>query len=265
MSDLHEHHHNHCFQYAALGNSIAFGEGASFRVNDTKNHGYGYVYYFRDFLSTIFPCLNLRNLANPGDTSTILLQKLQTDEFREAVKKADLITISIGGNDLLNCFLQSPSNIPACLSNAIATFAQNWTLIMREIRKSIRSHAEVFVMNVYNPFKGDETQSFNLVETAVQNINNVIKANRSTFHYEVVDVHADFLGQFTNTTQWKVCTWTHFCELKTPRDPHPTDSGHLEITRLHELKYLKNHRDKLCLVDNDIEQSKNESSDDSSG
>ena len=246
--DLHKPHHHNCFQYTALGNSIAFGEGASFKVNDSENHGYGYVYYFRDFLSTIFPCVNLINLAHPGDTSTNLLQRLQTDLFREAVKKADLLTISIGGNDLLNCVPQPPPTIPACLSNAVATFSLNWPLIMREIRKSIRSHAEIFVMTVYDPFNGENP----LVKTAIQNINHVIQANRSTFHYKVVDVHADFLGQFTNTTQPKVCTWTHFCETPGPPDflpdPHPTDSGHLEIARLHQLAFLKNHPDKLRLL-----------------
>ena len=163
VSDLHEHHHHDhdCFQYTALGNSIAFGVGASFNVNDTEQHGYGYVYYFRDFLKTIFPCVNLINRAQPGFTSTDLLQQLQTDaDTRKAVKKADLITISIGGGDLLDCFFQPPPTIPACLSNAVATFARNWPLIMKEIRKSIRSDAEILVMTVYNPFRGDAPQIF---------------------------------------------------------------------------------------------------------
>lgn len=250
MSDLNKHHHHHCFQYTALGNSIAFGVGAT--IN------YGYVNYFRDFLATLFPCVNLNNRANSGFASSDLLHQLQTDtSTREAVKKADLITISIGGGDLLDCFPQPLPTIPACLSNAVATFAQNWPLIMREIRKRNRSHAEIFVMTVYNPFRGDDP-NFNTAEVFIQQINNVIKANRSTCHYKVVDVHADFLGQFTNTRQWRVCTWTHFCEVPippNPPDPHPTDSGHLEIARLHELKYLKNHRDKLCLVDDDDDQS----------
>ena len=155
--------------------------------------------------------MNLDNHANPGFTSSDLLHQLQTDAItREAVKKANLITIGIGGNDLLNCFLQPTPIIPACLSNAVATFAQNWPLIMKEIRKSIRSHAEIFVMTVYNPFKGDEPNFLTWQRPAIQNINNVIKANRFTLHYKVVDVHGDFLGQFTNTTQWKVCTLDTF-------------------------------------------------------
>ena len=97
-------------------------------------------------------------------------------------------------------------------------------------------------MTVYNPLRGDDPR-FRIIEPFIQQMNQVIKANRFMFHYKVVDVHADFLGQFTNTTQWKVCVWTLFCEVAT--DVHPTDAGHLEIARLHELKYLKNHPNKL--------------------
>ncbi|MED1471980.1 GDSL-type esterase/lipase family protein [Bacillus salipaludis] len=258
MSDKHKHHHHDCFQYTALGNSIAFGVGASFGVGSLKN--YGYVNYFRDFLATIFPCVNLINRATPGFNSSDLLHQLETDpDTRKAVKNANLITISIGGGDLTDCISNPFPEIPACLSNAVAAFAQNWPLILKEIRKSIRSHAEIIVMNVYNPFIGG-TQFFMLAEPFIQEINEVIKANQFTFHYKVVDVHADFLGQFTNTTQPKVCIWTHSCPSL---DPHPTDAGHLEIARLHELTYLKNHPNKLHLVDDD-DQSSDDSSDESS-
>ena len=152
MSDLHEHQHHDCFQYTALGNSLTAGIGASFVVDPPKR--YGYVYYFRDFLSTIFPCANLINRAQPGFTSSDLLQQLQNDPVtRQAAKKANLITINIGGNDLLECLSQPPSTIPACLSTAVATFAQNWPLIMKEIRKSIRSHAEIFRNDRLQPFE----------------------------------------------------------------------------------------------------------------
>ena len=129
MSDLHEHHHHHCFQYTALGNSISFGVGASFKV-DLKITDTFII--FETSWSTIFPCANLINRAQPGFTSSDLLQQLQNDTVtRQAAKKADLITINIGGNDLLDCLSQPPPTIPACLSTAVATFAHNWPLIMR--------------------------------------------------------------------------------------------------------------------------------------
>lgn len=237
----------HCFpfNYTALGNSIAFGEGASFGMGTLKN--YGYVYYFRDFLDRLFNNVMLRNHAIPGFTSSTLLNQLQTNvNVRESVKNADLITISIGGGDLLECL-----NDPVCLSNAVVTFSQNWKQILKIIRKDLRSKARILVMTIYNPVPGDEQPNFDQAEFFIQQINQVIKANRSAFRYLVVDVHDDFLGQFTETEQWKVCIWTHFCEGPQPPnnlpDPHPTDSGHLEIARLHQLVFLTHfQRRRIC-------------------
>lgn len=92
-------------------------------------------------------------------------------------------------------------------------------------------------MNVYNPLKCDDP-NYNTIDFFIQQINQVIKKRkfRSKFHYTVVNVHRDFKGTFTDAL-CKVCILTHFCEI--PPDPHPTDAGHLEIARLHELKFLK--------------------------
>ena len=232
MSDKHvhkhKHHHYQHLEFTALGDSTAFGVGAT---ND-----YGYVNYFRDFLATIKECVNLVNRAVPGFTSSDLLHQLQNDATtRDAVRNADLITISIGGANLLNCI--DASNPQDCLINGVAAFANDWPKILKKIRNSIDSDAQILVMTVFNPFTGDDP-NYNLAEFFIQQINNVIKNRkyRSIYEYNVVDVHADFQGKFSDG-RWKVCTWTHFCEL--PPDPHPTDCGHLEIARLHELLYCK--------------------------
>lgn len=214
------------FQYTALGNSIAFGIGAT-------NH-YGYVNDFRDFLAKQNSSVTLVNRANPGFTSSDLLHQLQNDATtRDAVKEAKLITISIGGANLLNC-INSPNPI-TCLINGVITFANDWPQILNEIRNNIMTSAKILVMTVYNPLRGDNP-IFLPLDFFIQQINNVINNSeiRSIFNYLVVDVHEDFLGQFTDG-RWKVCTWTHFCELT---DPHPTNTGHLEIACLHEFVYL---------------------------
>ena len=46
--------------------------------------------------------LELTNLAQDGETSASLLDKLQTDRVSTAVAQADIITITVGGNDLMN-------------------------------------------------------------------------------------------------------------------------------------------------------------------
>lgn len=76
--------------YVALGDSISSGYGLeegtlSFAQRVAQDNG-----------------LELINLAQDGETATSLLDKLQTDQVSAAVSQADIITITVGGNDLMN-------------------------------------------------------------------------------------------------------------------------------------------------------------------
>lgn len=76
--------------YVALGDSISSGYGLeegtlSFAQQVAQDNG-----------------LELTNLAQDGETATSLLDKLQTDQVSAAVSQADIITITVGGNDLMN-------------------------------------------------------------------------------------------------------------------------------------------------------------------
>lgn len=76
--------------YVALGDSISSGYGLeegtlSFAQRVAQDNG-----------------LELTNLAQDGETATSLLDKLQTDQVSAAVAQADIITITVGGNDLMN-------------------------------------------------------------------------------------------------------------------------------------------------------------------
>ncbi|GIM28199.1 hypothetical protein CPJCM30710_08650 [Clostridium polyendosporum] len=220
-----------CFHYSALGDSIALGVGAT--------NNYGYVNYFRDFLSTLYNCVDLTNHAVVGLSSGNLLNQLkQNTSIREDVKNASVITISIGGANLLRCITNGNIN-DACATNGVLAFIQDWPQIMNEIRNSIVSKAEILVMTVYNPLTG-VNPNYNKVENYIQQINYVIShlGYRFMYKYKVVDVHEHFQGLFPDGN-WKVCTWTHFCEPSP--NPHPTDSGHLEIARLHEIIYGENY------------------------
>ena len=76
--------------YVALGDSITTGYGlaekeAGFARQVADSNGY-----------------TLTNLAKDGATSSMLLTSLSDSEVSSAIASADLITITIGGNDLMN-------------------------------------------------------------------------------------------------------------------------------------------------------------------
>ncbi len=82
-----------CINYVALGDSIAAGYGLA----DGES---SYVDLISEDLGA-----RTTNLAVSGMTSTELLQMLSSGEHDEVISKADIITISIGSNDLLKPFI----------------------------------------------------------------------------------------------------------------------------------------------------------------
>lgn len=84
--------------YTALGDSIAYGTGATDQ--------YGYTDMFNEHLTRINGTGQYFNLSADGVTSSMLSTALyNSDQVQGAVAAADVITISIGGNDLLGLFL----------------------------------------------------------------------------------------------------------------------------------------------------------------
>lgn len=117
--------------YTALGDSLATGVGAQ----------QGYVLRYREHVEAdTGASIALSNLGVNGWTSGDLLSALTaTPTFREAVASAQLLTWSIGGNDLLAARLRyklsacgGPDN-QSCLRGAVATFKQNWDAIVAQI------------------------------------------------------------------------------------------------------------------------------------
>lgn len=78
----------------ALGDSIAVGLSAT--------DDYGYVNLYFEDLNESDKALKLRNRASSGEMSGDLLESMRHDQhINNKIKKAKIITISIGANDLL--------------------------------------------------------------------------------------------------------------------------------------------------------------------
>ena len=132
--------------YLLLGDSIAQGFGVYNRdeacygkiVADTN--GYNYT-----------------NYAVNGYRSCDLISQLGNPEVNAAVKEADIISLSIGGND----FLQQ--NLPRIAVEVLAgnykivndvkeIFAENFAVIIGTIRE-LNPDAVILVQTLYNPMK----------------------------------------------------------------------------------------------------------------
>lgn len=147
-----------------------------------------------------------------GITSAELLDIIKLN--KEEIKDANLITISIGGNNILNVIMNNLySNIDsesleeydeemfeAIVSeylnsdeknleviNEIEVFEKDFTNIIKQIKK-LSPDADIYINTVYNPInkKGDIYDYFN---EKISAINEVITKNYSIYDYKVIDCY----------------------------------------------------------------------------
>lgn len=82
-------------KYVAIGDEIS--------MEADNDYDVAYVSLIKDFLYALNDNLDYSNLSNDGITSSDLLNIIE--ENKEKIKDSDLITVSIGGNNILNAIL----------------------------------------------------------------------------------------------------------------------------------------------------------------
>jgi len=240
------------FQMTALGDSIAYGSKVA------KNFGYVDLFYNSLKEEAENDQSTLLNLGKPGKNSSELLADLKTDKATiDAVLKADIITISIGGNNLLRpvktgigaefnldarsaTFNQDLARLLVSKANrdrlktvltglapgldaGVQQFAKDWPEIVKTV-KALSPQAEIMVMTIYNPIYEGEAY-FTTFNKRISRINAVMNASSETC--KVADVY----NAFNNYAGTEVLT--NFNLLKGSFDVHPTLKGYEEIYRCH--------------------------------
>jgi len=138
------------WNYTALGNSLASGVGA------TNNNGYAdrYKTYLENDNSVT---VNLWNLGSSGWTSSDLLAALKSNAvFRLAVSSSRIITVDIGGNDLLQATAKYNAGIcggkknDKCMKTTDKKLKNNFKKIVSLIKKLRGKQRTIYrTMNLY--------------------------------------------------------------------------------------------------------------------
>ena len=89
--------------YVALGDSIAYGYGLADRDNDSYASKVRQKYNISQS--------NFQNLAVSGMTCAEYYEKIQEEEYTSAIENADLLTVSIGSNELLGLVTKAVSDV----------------------------------------------------------------------------------------------------------------------------------------------------------
>ncbi|MBZ9685506.1 GDSL-type esterase/lipase family protein [Clostridium estertheticum] len=237
---------------AALGDSITNGMSA------TKGNGYVDLFYNNSKSIQGNEGIKLINLGIPGEKSRDLLSNLQNDAAtKDAVSKAKMITISVGGNNLLapvinavatsfnlattsptfasdlKLALASPNNqqtlnltlskLPSALASGVQQFGTDWVGIIGAI-KTLAPKADIYVTTLYNPLNQLDPL-YIVFDPAIQGINKIIKTPNAG--YKVADVYTAF-HDYKGTEPL-----INFSLFTGNLDPHPTTKGHEVIYQSH--------------------------------
>lgn len=215
-------------RYVALGDSIAYGYGLDDPDNDS------YVGKVKEYLEGKYDYVMVTNFGCNGQQSGELLDILTNPEnedhrrYRATLQYADVVTLSIGSNDLLHLIKlnldmeEIVRNGEKAFQDACRAFANNFPEIIEEIHK-INPDAEIYANNIYNPAKGLSSyrEVYNVAEYYINWLNRAFRISDS---YHLVDIKKVFDEQDRSMIN---------VSLKGRKiDPHPSKEGHELIGKM---------------------------------
>jgi lysophospholipase L1-like esterase len=237
--------------YVALGDSLAAGyQPGGAELRDTA-----YPALTATRLGAGGDALTLENLGCSGETTTSLVkggkcdfaagsQLEQAEKLLEASDDVSLVTIDIGGNDLLRCVRGGARIDTACVTAGVGTVKKNLPTILKRLKAAAGDDVPVLVLGYYNPWlaakalnqpiKGVDAaaKAYTALSTAIES---AAKTSDTTF------VGLDQAFSTNDTTPTKVngrsvpknaaaiCTLTNIC---TASDIHLTDEGAATVARV---------------------------------
>ncbi|WP_223069851.1 GDSL-type esterase/lipase family protein [Paenibacillus caui] len=140
------------YQYTAIGDSLTTGFGAL--------PGNGFVPVYRRMAEVrLKSFVAYSNLGVNGLTSAELDQRVgRSAAYRQALRAADMITVSIGGNDLIRAARLAQGgkgSVPRNLAGSLKECKRHFSSIMGKIyrlKKGARKPYIIRVVGLYNPY-----------------------------------------------------------------------------------------------------------------
>lgn len=168
---------------AAVGDSLTHG------VGDETNNG-GYVGLIKgDLESSGVYQVETANYGVTGDTSTQILKRVNSQKkLRTDVEHADILTVTVGGNDLMHVLQKNLLSISTKdVTSGATTYRRHLTSLLKALRQ-LNPKAPVYVFGVYNPFYV-YFPNLTAMSTSVKTWNKTTQAALSDFdHMYYVDI-----------------------------------------------------------------------------
>ncbi|MCU0491631.1 MAG: SGNH/GDSL hydrolase family protein [Chloroflexaceae bacterium] len=212
--------------YLALGDSLATG------TNGQGTPTTPYPQRLHQRLTAQFPELTLRSLAKDGETTTSLLsggQLAEAEAFiaseRAAGRRVGLVTLGIGGNDMVSILLQG-----ADPQTTLNSFTANIGMILDRLLAAVtvngERQADLLLLDSYNPYPGLVVPGRgNLADIWIPQFNAALRQAAAERNLPVANVFQTFTGRESALifVQPQLCQ--QFQNITVTCDYHPTNEG----------------------------------------
>lgn len=172
--------------YVAIGDSLTKG------VGDSTNQG-GFVPLLAQSLTNETDLeFKAINYGVAGNTSSQILSRMrEKKEIRKDLKQAQLLTITVGGNDLRKAILEDTSNLDLDRFDKPAkTYVKNLKQIIELARKD-NPDLPIYVVGIYNPLYlnfPDLTELQTLVDQWNQGTEETLSAYQGVYFVPINDL-----------------------------------------------------------------------------
>ena len=135
--------------YVAIGDSLTEG------VGDATSQGGFVPLLAQNIQNGSNVSVDFQNFGHAGDTSTQIYEKIKQKQIQSALKEADFITLTVGGNDVMKVVRDNASHLSDLTVSDFTKPSQSYQkqiqMIFDNIRK-VNKKAHIYVLGIYNPF-----------------------------------------------------------------------------------------------------------------
>lgn len=181
---------------------VALGDSLTQGVGDPTNKG-GYVSRIKNKLKDNgFKKITTYNYGIAGQRSDQINKRINnnTNNLSSQLEKANLITLTVGGNDLLqdlqkNALVDSHDTFEKNMDREVQNYKDNLSILLKNIRK-YNNRAPVYIFGIYNPIYV-YFANVSVINEYVGQINDITQnqiANNYKMHF--VDINFLSYGQY---------------------------------------------------------------------
>lgn len=133
--------------YLAIGDSLTEG------IGDESNQG-GFVPLLAQDIESHFNIqVTASNFGVAGNTSQQILDRMKDDpNLKKALENADLITVTVGGNDIMAVVRQNLSTLDESSFLEASKDYQNHLRDIISLAKKGNKRVKIYILGLYNPF-----------------------------------------------------------------------------------------------------------------